>query len=86
MSDRNNTLPPDDIGCLEAIEALYAYIDGEVDDDLSMEKVEKHMAHCQSCYSRAEIEKALTQHMKKTSRSRASQGLQERLRGLVGKL
>ena len=86
MNDRDDKLPPDDIGCLEAIEALYAYIDGEVEDDLSIAKVEKHMTHCHSCYSRAQIEKALTQHMKRSSRSRASQGLQNRLRDLVGKL
>lgn len=74
---------PDDIGCLEAIEALYAYIDGELDDEGSIAKVERHLGHCRSCYSRTQMEKALTEHMKNSSRSRAPEELQNRLRDLI---
>ena len=74
---------PDDIGCLEAIEALYAYIDGELTDEDSIAVVEKHLGHCRSCYSRTQMEKALSEHMKKSSRSRAPEKLQKRLRDLM---
>jgi predicted anti-sigma-YlaC factor YlaD len=42
-----------DIGCLQAIEAFYAYLDGELEDPKSIEEFEDHMKHCRSCYSRA---------------------------------
>ena len=50
----------DDIGCLEAIEAFYAYLDGELDDPQSIADFEHHMSHCRSCFSRAEVENMLT--------------------------
>ena len=37
-----------DIGCLRAIEALYAYLDGELEDPGSIEEVEHHLSHCRS--------------------------------------
>ena len=35
-----------DIGCLQAIEAFYAYLDGELEDPKSIEEFEDHMKHC----------------------------------------
>jgi anti-sigma factor (TIGR02949 family) len=71
------------IGCLEAIEKLYAWLDGELNDDASVEDFEHHLSHCRSCYSRAEMEQALTDHIKKTEKSRASDALKSRLRDLL---
>jgi anti-sigma factor (TIGR02949 family) len=76
----------DDIGCLEAIETLYAYLDGELGDDVSIEQVEKHMAHCRSCYSRKDVERALTEHIRRSQREKAPAALQSRLKTLLDEL
>jgi len=75
-----------DIGCMEAINALYAYLDGELGDDVSLEQVEAHLEHCASCYSRAEIEQALTEHMRNAERRVAPNALRNRLRKLMNDL
>jgi anti-sigma factor (TIGR02949 family) len=74
---------PDDIGCLEAIETLYAYLDGELDDPATLAKVEDHLGHCRSCYSRKEMEQALTGHIRGLNKRRTPAGLQTRLRKLM---
>lgn len=73
----------DDIGCLQAIEAFYAYLDGELEDPQSIEEFEHHMNHCRSCYSRADVEKLLTTRMRDSARSSAPSQLQDRLRKLM---
>jgi anti-sigma factor (TIGR02949 family) len=73
----------DDIGCLEAIEALYAYLDGELGDEVTIEQVEDHMAHCRSCYSRKDVERALTEHSRRTHQQAAPAELQSRLKKLM---
>lgn len=75
----------DDIGCLEAIEALYAYIDGEL-DDVSSEQFEKHMAHCRSCYSRRDVERALTERLRRSGKAAAPASTEARLRKLLDDL
>ncbi|MEJ2179605.1 MAG: zf-HC2 domain-containing protein [Gammaproteobacteria bacterium] len=80
--DKSNT---EEIDCLEAIELLYAYLDGELDDE-QLEKYEHHMGHCRSCYSRSELEVALNNRIKKSAKGEAPQALQNRLRHLIGKL
>ncbi len=85
MSTEENHSHTPDIGCLAALEAFYAYIDGELDDPGSIADFEHHMAHCRSCFSRAEIERALTSHMKKSGKSSAPEALRSRLRNLMAK-
>ena len=72
----------DDIGCIEAIEALYAYLDGEL-DDTSREDFERHMSHCRSCYSRAQMERALSERMQQEGKAKAPAELQSRLKALI---
>jgi len=72
----------DDIGCLEAIEWLYAWLDGELDQG-SVEQLEHHLQHCKSCYSRNEMERALTQRIKETSDEKTPPTLQKRLDKLL---
>ena len=76
----------DDIGCREAINTLYAYLDGELGDDVSIEQVEAHLKHCESCYSRAEIERALTDHMRRAEERKAPAGVRTRLQRLIDEL
>jgi len=85
MSDATDDAGTDDIGCLEALEAFYAYLDGELDNPESIANFEHHMSHCRSCFSRAEMERALTAHIQKSSKSRAPDALRSRLRDLIDK-
>ena len=71
-----------DIGCLDAIEAFYAYLDGELDDPASIADFEHHLEHCRSCFSRIEMEKALNERMRKTAKRESPEALRDR----VGKL
>jgi anti-sigma factor (TIGR02949 family) len=73
----------DDIGCLEAIEAFYAYLDGELPDPQAIEDFEHHMSHCRSCFSRAEIEKLLNRRLRETGTSKAPDDLRSRVRRLM---
>jgi anti-sigma factor (TIGR02949 family) len=72
-----------DIGCLQAIEAFYAYLDGELENPQDIAEFEHHMTHCRSCYSRKEIESLLTARLRKSSKSQAPGTLQGRLRDLL---
>ena len=83
MVDRKKNTDIADIGCLEAIEAFYAYLDGEMDDPQSIADFEHHMQHCRSCYSRAQVERLLTERAKEKAASRAPERLQSRLRKLM---
>ena len=76
----------DDIGCLEAIEALYAYLDGEIESPDELQAIEDHLGHCQSCFSRMELERTLTRHARQSAASKAPDALQERLKDLLDKL
>lgn len=72
----------DDIGCLEAIEWLYAWLDGEL-DPASVGQLEKHVEHCQSCYTRREMERALTQRIRQSAGERTPPELKDRLAKLL---
>ena len=89
----NDMMKTDDIGCLEAIEYLYAWLDGELDDQEIANDVECHISHCKSCFSRAEMEKALTEHIRRPTgpatgedSKKAPRSLQTRLDKLLNKL
>ena len=69
-----------DIGCLQAIEAFYAYLDGELEDPTSIEEFEYHMQHCRSCYSRADVEKLLNRRIAESAKTPAPERVQNRLR------
>ena len=84
MSDpRDDT--SDQIGCLEAIESLYAYLDGEIRDPGKLARIEQHLGHCRSCYSRQQLESLLTKRLKATADSAAPAAHQDRLRALMKK-
>lgn len=73
----------DDIGCLGAIEAFYAYLDGELSDPKAIEDFEHHMSHCRSCFSRAEVERLLNRRMRETGTAKAPDELKDRVRRLL---
>ena len=67
-----------DIGCLQAIEAFYAYLDGELDDPEAIADFEHHLGHCRSCFSRVEMEKALNERMRKSAKHESPEALRKR--------
>jgi anti-sigma factor (TIGR02949 family) len=73
----------DDIGCLTAIEMFYAYLDGELSDPRDIDDFEKHLTHCRSCFTRAEMERLLTDRLKKVTERRAPDRLHSRLSKLM---
>jgi anti-sigma factor (TIGR02949 family) len=73
----------EEIDCLEAIDGLYAYLDGEMDDPRAIAKFEHHIEHCQTCHSRTELESALNRLMKKAASAPAPEQVQNRLKKLV---
>jgi len=85
---QNEKPPPhdhDDIGCLAAIEAFYAYLDGELDDPRAVADFEHHMSHCRSCFTRAEMEGLLNERLKQLAKRNAPDRLKKRLRNLMDK-
>lgn len=75
----------EEIDCTQAIELLYAYLDGEL-DDTELEQFENHLGHCRSCYSRSEIETALNKRIKDSSKDQVPESLQGRLKDIINKL
>ena len=74
-----------DIGCLRAIEAFYAYLDGELEDPATIADFEHHLEHCRSCFSRVEFEKALNERMRKTAKRETPDALRKRVDKLMDK-
>jgi anti-sigma factor (TIGR02949 family) len=70
---------------LAAIEAFYDYLDGELNDPKSVEDFELHMAHCRSCFTRAELEGLLNERLKELATHRAPDRLRNRLRDLMSR-
>ena len=81
----NETEKPDilEIDCLEAIDNLYAYLDGELNDEDELTKFKQHLSHCRSCYSRAELEGVINQRIKQVGTKKTPKSLQNRLSKLM---
>jgi anti-sigma factor (TIGR02949 family) len=72
--------------CEEIRELLGAYLDGELGDPEVLSRLEAHLGHCRSCYSRAEMEKALNERMAGSARVEVPPALRQRVRDLLDKL
>lgn len=53
---------PRTVDCEQVVRLLLAYLDGEVSENERGE-VDRHLALCRSCFSRAEFEKRLRSHL-----------------------
>ena len=83
MSDHKKVNEIEDIGCLEAINYFYAYLDGALSDPKAIEDFEHHMSHCRSCYSRADVEKLLNKRLRDGENTKAPADLRNRVRRLM---
>lgn len=75
-----------DSDCLEAFDHLYAYLNGELKDEVTLAKIEHHLGHCKSCFSRAQMERELNERMKKSGKDKAPETLKKRLDDLIDDL
>ncbi len=75
-----------DIGCLEALEMFYAYLDGELAGSEPAADFEHHLEHCRSCYSRAELERLVTRRLKAAASAQAPEALRRRVLTLLDDL
>lgn len=53
----------DRIHCEEVVASLLEYLDDEIDDEKRV-RIERHLAECRDCYSRAEFEQALRRKLR----------------------
>jgi len=86
MTSNNGDSTIQEIDCLEAIDNLYAYLDGEIQDPEIIARFEAHLDHCHTCYSRTEMEKALNDRMEASAEKEVPESLRNRLRDLIDKL
>ena len=75
-----------DTDCLEAFDHLYAYLNNEIEDEATLAKVEHHLSHCKSCFSRAQMERELNERIKKTGKDKTPEKLKNRLSQLIDDL
>jgi len=76
----------ENIDCTEAIDKLYAYLDNEIEDTESINKLEHHLKHCHSCFTRSQLEGELTLRMKEAAKKKTSKTLRHRLRNIIDQL
>ena len=76
----------DEIDCLEAIDNLYAYLDGELNDEETLIKFKNHLGHCKSCYSRSELEGVINERIKQSSREETPGSLKNRISDFLDEL
>lgn len=91
MSDNKENIEQEshgveEIECLEAIDSMYAYLDGELKDETTLAKFKQHLEHCKSCYSRSELEGVITGRIKASGKEQAPESLQNRLRDIMDSL
>ena len=70
--------------CEDALRLLAAYLDGELESPSDLE-LERHLATCRSCYSRAEFERRLKDHVASVGREPVRPALADRVRTMIRK-
>lgn len=83
MTDKSDKKQDIDSDCLEAFDHLYAYLNGELKDPQTLAKMEHHLGHCKSCFSRAQMERELNQRIRQSGKQKAPESLQKRLRDIL---
>jgi len=72
----------DRIHCEEVVASLLEYLDGEIDDE-KRARIERHLAECRDCYSRAEFEQTLRRKLRALDRAPSPPTLKRRLKALL---
>lgn len=80
MNDSTDKQDIEEIECLEAIDSLYAYLDGELNDSETLAKFKQHLNHCNSCYTRSQLEGVINERIKASAIRKTPESLQKRLK------
>jgi anti-sigma factor (TIGR02949 family) len=72
----------DHIRCEEVIVHLLTYLDGEIDAE-KRAQIDRHLAECRGCFSRAEFEKKLRERITQLGDEKAPASLQQRIKTLI---
>jgi len=84
MSKRKSLPDATDSDCLQAMDYLYAYLSGELDDDPPrFSIVEHHLSHCRSCFTRAEMERVIDKRLRDSGKGGTPESLKKRLHKLL---
>jgi len=86
MSKNTDNQNVEEIECLEAIDSLYAYLDGELTDEDTLAKFKHHLSHCNSCHTRSEMEGAISKRLKTAGKEKSPASLKNRLHDLMSNL
>lgn len=70
------------IPCEQALRLLAAHLDGELEPATNAD-MERHLARCRSCYSRAEFERGLKVELASLRDHPVRPAFEERIRGLI---
>ncbi len=70
---------PGDIDCDAVAAQLYEYIDGELDDEQTVEKIRRHLDLCKLCFPRYDFEKAFLRYISEHGRTSAPPELKRRI-------
>ena len=73
---------PQPINCDEALRLLAAFLDHELHTE-ERGSVERHLAACRSCFSRAEFERRLKSEIGRTGREDIPAAFEQRVRRLL---
>ena len=73
------------IDCEEVLRHLFAYLDGEVDDERRRE-ISGHLDRCRSCFSRAQFEVRLREHLRDLGQADVPADVVRRLRTVLDAL
>lgn len=68
--------------CEDALRLLAAHLDGELDSATDSE-VERHLARCRSCYSRAEFERRLKASVAALAHEPVRSELSDRIQAVI---
>jgi len=71
---------PHETDCVDAIDKLYEYIDGELTPEVK-QKITVHLEECAPCLDEADIERAVKALVSRSCQDRAPGGLRERILG-----
>lgn len=53
------------MSCLESLDQIFAYIDGQISEKEVMEEIEEHLRHCKRCWDVVDFEKRVQTFVKK---------------------
>lgn len=78
------TMADENLTCEEVIKHLMDYLDHEIDGEAA-HNIERHLESCRGCFSRAEFERHLKEHVHGAGSQAAPDSLRARIKHIVDK-